>query len=74
MAKYKAIPRMNEIRKERGINGKELAELVGVTEPTISRFDSQKRYDIDVLISVSKALGVTVEELFIIEEHKETDQ
>jgi transcriptional regulator with XRE-family HTH domain len=74
MAKYKATPRMNEIRKERGINGKELAELVGVTEPTISRFDSQKRYDIDVLISVSKALGVTVEELFIIEEHKETDQ
>jgi transcriptional regulator with XRE-family HTH domain len=72
--KYKATPRMNEIRKERGYTGKELAELVGVTEPTISRFDSQKRYDIDVLVSVSKALGVTVEELFIIEEHKETDQ
>jgi transcriptional regulator with XRE-family HTH domain len=69
--KYKATPRMNEIRKERGYTGKELAELVGVTEPTISRFDSQKRYDIDVLVSVSKALGVTVEELFIIEEHKE---
>jgi transcriptional regulator with XRE-family HTH domain len=73
MAKYKATPRMNEIRKERGINGKELAEMVGVTEPTISRFDSQKRYDIDVLVSVSKALGVTVEELFIIEEHEESD-
>jgi transcriptional regulator with XRE-family HTH domain len=74
MAKYKATPRMNEIRKERGINGKELAEMVGVTEPTISRFDSQKRYDIDVLVSVSKALGVTIEDLFTIEEHKETDR
>jgi transcriptional regulator with XRE-family HTH domain len=73
MAKYKATPRMNEIRKERGINGKELAEMVGVTEPTISRFDSQKRYDIDVLVSVSKALGVTIEDLFTIEEHKESD-
>lgn len=71
MAKYKATPRMNEIRKEKGLNGKELAALVGVTEPTISRFDSQKRYDIDVLVSVSKALGVTMEELFIIEENKE---
>lgn len=71
MAKYKATPRMNEIRKEKGLNGKELAALVGVTEPTISRFDSQKRYDIDVLVSVSKALGVTMEELFIIEENEE---
>ncbi|MDK7669298.1 helix-turn-helix domain-containing protein [Cytobacillus oceanisediminis] len=62
---------MNEIRKEKGLNGKELAALVGVTEPTISRFDSQKRYDIDVLVSVSKALGVTMEELFIIEENEE---
>lgn len=71
MAKYKATPRMNEIRKQKDINGKELAALVGVTEPTISRFDSQKRYDIDVLVSVSKALGVTIEELFTIEENKQ---
>ncbi|MGG4467234.1 helix-turn-helix transcriptional regulator [Paenibacillus alvei] len=73
MAKYKATPRMQEIRKAKGIKtNKELAQKVGVTEPTISRFDSQKRYDIDVLISVSKELGVSVEDLFIIEEHKET--
>lgn len=71
MAKYKATPKMNEIRKQKDINGKELAAKVGVTEPTISRFDSQKRYDIDVLVSVSKALGVTIEELFTIEENKE---
>ncbi|MFD0827091.1 helix-turn-helix domain-containing protein [Neobacillus sp. M.A.Huq-85] len=74
MAKYIAKPRMNEIRKELGINGKELAELAGVTEPTISRFDSQARYDIDVLISVAKALKVSVEELFTIEENKEDAQ
>jgi transcriptional regulator with XRE-family HTH domain len=71
MTKYKATPRMNEIRKKQGINGKDLAEKVGVTEPTISRFDSQKRYDINVLVSVSKALGVSVEDLFHIEENKE---
>lgn len=66
--RYKATPRMNELRKERSIKGKDLAAMAGVTEPTISRFDSQKRYDIDVLISVSKALGVSVEDLFNIEE------
>ncbi|MED3911223.1 helix-turn-helix transcriptional regulator [Peribacillus simplex] len=71
--RFKAKPKMNEIRKAKGINGKELAALAGVTEPTISRFDSQSRYDIDVLVSVSKALGVTIEELFEINEHKEED-
>jgi hypothetical protein len=39
--------------------------MVGVSEQVISRFDSQTRYDIDVLISVSKALEVSVEELFM---------
>ena len=74
MAKYKAIPRLHEVRKEKGIKtSKELAQMVGVSEPTISRFDSQKRYDIDVLVSVSKVLGVPIEELFYIEENKEDD-
>lgn len=72
MAKYKATPRLNELRKEKGFNsGKELAKMAGVTEPVISRFDSQKRYDIDVLFSVSKALDVSVDELFVIEENKD---
>lgn len=72
MAKYKATPRMHEIRKAKGIStNKELAEMVGVSEPVISRFDKQNRYDIDVLVSISKALDVTLEELFIIKENDE---
>ncbi|MBH0159865.1 helix-turn-helix transcriptional regulator [Fictibacillus sp. 26RED30] len=59
------------MRKEKGINGKELAQMAGVTEPTISRFDSQKRYDIDVLVSVSRALDVPMQELFTIEQNKD---
>jgi transcriptional regulator with XRE-family HTH domain len=73
MAKYIAKPK--NIRKLMEIKGvetqKELAHLVGVKEATISRFDSQKRYDIDVLVSVSKALDIPIEELFVIEENKE---
>jgi transcriptional regulator with XRE-family HTH domain len=57
---------MHEIRKAKGIKtNKELAQMVGVSEPVISRFDYQTRYDIDELISVSKALEVSVEELFM---------
>ncbi|NYV68835.1 helix-turn-helix transcriptional regulator [Bacillus sp. Gen3] len=74
MAKYKAKPRLKELLKEKGIDiQKEFALMVGVTEPTISRFDTQTRYDIDVLVSVSKALNVPIEELFYIEENEETD-
>nr|WP_259544450.1 helix-turn-helix transcriptional regulator [Heyndrickxia oleronia] len=74
MAKYKAKPRLKELLKEKGIDKqKKFALMVGVTEPTISRFDTQTRYDIDVLVSVSKALNVPIEELFYIEENEETD-
>lgn len=73
MAKYKAKPRLKELLKEKGIERqKEFAAMVGVTEPTISRFDTQTRYDIDVLVSVSKALEVPIEELFYIEENEES--
>jgi DNA-binding XRE family transcriptional regulator len=73
VAKYKASPKkVRELMKNRGISTqKELAQLVGVKEATISRFDSQTRYDIDVLISMSKALELSVEDLFNIEENKE---
>ncbi|HYK74329.1 MAG TPA: hypothetical protein VEV44_14630, partial [Pseudoneobacillus sp.] len=37
--------------------------------PTISRFDNQSRYDINTLASISRTLGVTIDELFTIEEN-----
>lgn len=52
-------------------NQKEFAEAVGVKEPTISRFDSQTRYDINTLASISKVLGVSIDDLFVIEENPE---
>jgi transcriptional regulator with XRE-family HTH domain len=69
--KYKATPRMKKIQEEQKLLSKDLAKMAGVTEPTISRFDTQKRYDIDVLASVSRALGVTIEDLFEIEKVEE---
>lgn len=73
MARYHATPKkLKSVLEEAGIKTqKEFAQMVGVKEATISRFDSQTRYDIDVLVSVSKALKKPIEELFIIEEVKE---
>ncbi|MGM0807493.1 MAG: helix-turn-helix domain-containing protein [Bacillota bacterium] len=67
MAIYEAKPRLREVMKQKGFTSqKEFASLVGVKEPTISRFDSQTRYDINTLVSVAKILEVSIEELFTI--------
>lgn len=50
-------------------NQKDFALAAGVKEPTISRFDSQSRYDINTLVSISKVLDVSIEDLFDIEEN-----
>ncbi|MCP1159450.1 helix-turn-helix domain-containing protein [Bacillus infantis] len=72
--RYIAKPKLKELLKDKKIkekvgSQKELARLVGVKEPTISRFDNQTRYDINTLVSISKELGVSIEELFHIEEN-----
>ncbi|MEC0671933.1 helix-turn-helix transcriptional regulator [Bacillus haynesii] len=64
--------RLNEVLKEKGIQSqKELAELVGTTEATISRFKMNTRYDITTLFIISRGLNVPVEDLFYVEEIKE---
>ncbi|MEM5009239.1 helix-turn-helix transcriptional regulator [Niallia taxi] len=68
--KYIVKPKLRELLKEsKFANQKEFASVVGVKEPTISRFDSQSRYDIQTLVLISRALNVTIDDLFIIEEN-----
>lgn len=67
--RYIVIPRLRELlSKSKFKNQKEFAEAVGVKEPTISRFDSQTRYDISTLVAISRTLGVTIDDLFYVEE------
>ncbi len=69
MPKYIVKPRLRELlAKSNFTSQKEFAEAVGVKEPTISRFDSQSRYDIVTLVSISRTLGVTIDDLFYVEE------
>lgn len=53
-------------RKERGMTQKEMAELLGVTNKAVSKWEtSQGMPDIGILPELGKALGVTVDEILM---------
>lgn len=58
------IPRLKKILKERELSQTALAQLSGVDQSKISRFDNQKQHKDLELFLISKALGVTIEDLF----------
>lgn len=66
----KVTPRLSEILAERNLRQKDLAEMVGTTEATISRFSRQSRYEIETLIRISNALELKIEDLFVVEDAK----
>ena len=66
--KYKITPRLNEILKERKMTQIELSQLTGIPQGTISRFDRNKQHYDEHLVLISKALGISIEDLFYIEE------
>lgn len=60
--------RIEEIRKERGINQEELAKALGVSRQTISSLENG-RYNpsIELAYRLSKYFGMLIEEVFIFE-------
>ncbi|MEC3769896.1 helix-turn-helix transcriptional regulator [Bacillus velezensis] len=55
--------------KEKGIQSqKGLADLVGSTEVTLSRFKTNTRYDITTLFIINRGLNVSMENLFYVQE------
>ena len=62
---YRAAMRAADIRKARGLSQDDLAEMVGVEQPTISRFE--RGYDgvtLRLIRQIATALGVSVGDLF----------
>jgi len=48
-------------RKEKGLTQEELAKKIGVTEKTVSRWETERGTpDISLLIPLSKELGISV--------------
>lgn len=54
------LDQLQALRKKRGLSQAKLAEIIGVEQPTIQRWESGKRMpDLDSLEALAKALGVT---------------
>lgn len=60
--------RIEEIRKDRGINQEELAKALGVSRQTISSLENG-RYNpsIELAYRLSKYFGMLIEEVFVFE-------
>lgn len=56
--------RLKTYRKAKGYTQQELAEKIGVSDKTVSRWESDGGYpDVPTLVPLAQALGVTVDEL-----------
>ncbi|WP_394557410.1 helix-turn-helix domain-containing protein [Priestia aryabhattai] len=64
----KVRPRLKELMKEKGITQAVLSEMTGIPQPSISRFDRNIQHLDWHVFTIAKALEVTVEDLFEIEE------
>ena len=52
------------LRKEKGLTQKQLADILGVTDKAISRWETGKNYpDIELLEIISTTFNVTINEL-----------
>jgi transcriptional regulator with XRE-family HTH domain len=63
-------PKLLSILKERSLTQIDLAEMAGITQAAVSRFDRNVQYRIDHLFKISKALNLSIEELFEVEEQE----
>lgn len=60
----KVVPRLGDILKDHGITQMKLAEMSGVPQGSISRFDKNSRHEDAHLFSIARSLGIGVEDLF----------
>lgn len=69
----KIYEKLYHLRKERGISQEQLAEVLGVSRQSISKWESGAALpEVEKLITISKYFGVTVDYL-LNDEHEETE-
>lgn len=68
------ILRIKELLKEKGISGKQLAQILNVTENSISLILNNKRQPrFETLIEIAKVLDVDIRDLFLPTKETESD-
>lgn len=55
--------RLRQYRKNKGMTQQELADQLGVSNKTVSRWESGSYHDVTTLVALARVLGVTVDEL-----------
>lgn len=55
--------RLRQYRKDKGLTQQELADQLGVSNKTVSRWESGSYPDVTTLVALARVLGVTVDEL-----------
>lgn len=55
--------RLRQYRKDQGMTQQELADKLGVSNKTVSRWESGSYPDVTTLVALARTLGVTVDEL-----------
>lgn len=65
-------PRLSEILKARDMTQMDISMLSKVPQSAISRFDKNTQHSDIHLFSISRALGINVEELFEVTEDSST--
>lgn len=63
---YVVKPRLRQLLKEKGLTQLQLQKISGVPQASISRFDNNTRHEATHLFAISHALGVSIEDLFIV--------
>ncbi len=64
-------PRLKEVLKEKGLTQLQLAELSGVPQGSISRFDRNEKHQDWHVFAIARALQVSVEYLFEVSDQSE---
>ncbi|QWU13382.1 DNA-binding transcriptional regulator, XRE-family HTH domain [Paenibacillus sophorae] len=68
----KVTPRLNELLEEKGYSQAAFAKKYGFAQKTINSFDGNKQHRTVLLFGVARALGLNVEDLFLVEEIPDT--
>ncbi|MBD8137362.1 helix-turn-helix transcriptional regulator [Bacillus sp. CFBP 13597] len=63
----KVTPRLGKVLKERGMTQVKLSELTGIPQGNISWFDKLESHKDTHTILISRALDISIEDLFEIE-------
>ncbi|MEK3787588.1 helix-turn-helix domain-containing protein [Paenibacillus sp. FSL K6-1230] len=64
-------PNLMALLKDKDMTQLQLSELTGIPQGSLSRFDKNSRHESAHLFKIARALGVSIEDLFVVEEQED---